>query len=88
MIAVGLLYFANKERVSDIQDQRVAFCEEQNDRHDNTIKEIDKQTEKRKKELPARLHDSLDERRNSTVLLVNVLAPKRDCKNAITQSGN
>lgn len=87
VISVSLLYFANKERVNDIQNQRISLCEDQNNKHDNTIKEINKQVAIRKKSLSAKARVALDERRNQTVLLINVLAPKRDCQKVINQNG-
>ena len=64
----------------EIQSQRVAAvrmsCQDQNRRHDETIATLDKLIA----QVPGSRRQRAKESRNSTVLLINALAPKRDCE--------
>lgn len=71
----------------DVQSQRVvairANCQEQNQRHDDTIRTLD--------HLIARIppgagRDRALANRRGTVLLIDALAPKRDCGRAVMEA--
>lgn len=94
-VAVVLLYIANRHRAQEIQDQRqesvLRSCKEQNLKHDNTIKTIDLQLAPRIEKADERQKAALKDRRDQTVLIIDALTPKRDCKKlakaAVTEEG-
>jgi hypothetical protein len=81
LVLVAILFGVVIERADDIQDSRVAFtaesCRQQNMRHDVTIRKLD--------QLIADLPPGTQKRRarrgrESTVALIDALAPERDCR--------
>jgi hypothetical protein len=85
-VAVVLLYAVNSssDRAASAEDLArqnrdiiLRFCLETNERHDNTIRRLDRIIA----ELPAG-PEKVRARRNraSTVLIIEALAPKRDCQ--------
>lgn len=55
-------------------------CQDINDRHDNTIRQLDRLLTRRVREAPTQAErDRLRLSRASTVLLIEALVPKRDC---------
>ena len=71
---------ANGRLAGEIQDERArsvrASCQEVNDRHDTTIATLDKLLAKLPPSQRARAKSS----RDGTVLLIEALAPKRNCE--------
>lgn len=82
-VASGYFYSQNDQRIDDIQAARaesIRFsCEEQNDRHDATIRKLDELIAKS----PPERRAEAQERRAGTVLLINALAPERDCERRV-----
>ena len=66
-----------KERVRNIR----ATCEAQNARHDNTIAQLDELISEAPPERRARARQN----RDGTVVLINALVPKRDCREVVKQ---
>jgi len=60
-------------------------CREQNDRHDQTIATLDRLLEQADRDATAQRRRQLREGRASTVLLIDALAPKRDCEQRVRQ---
>lgn len=84
LLVVGVLWQDNREQSNDIQHSREEAvrrtCDEQNTRHDATIKKLD--------DIIAGLPEGArktraEQNRAGTVLLINALAPKRDCAKAV-----
>jgi hypothetical protein len=84
VVAVILLYDANRNRADDIQGQRREACEDVNRRHDNTVKALDAALAKRLEKASPGLTAALEERRGATILLIDALAPKRDCNKLVS----
>lgn len=61
--------------VESIQRSRFDLCEQQNARHDATLRALDMQIAK----LPARERRVARARRAGTVALIDALSPRRDC---------
>lgn len=70
----------------DIQAQRrtsiLAACREQNARHDDTIAKLDSIIA----DLPPSQKAEAEQRREGTVLLIDALAPKRNCRALLRRS--
>lgn len=64
--------------ISEIQQQRANLCNDQNERHDNTIKTLNTVLRNYVKKHPDQAQQVKDSAQ-SNVLLINALAPKRDC---------
>lgn len=78
--AIGYLVNENSERIDGQIDERRAnvkrSCEDVNRRHDDTIATLDSLLER----APANLsQEQITASRASTVLLIDALAPERDC---------
>jgi hypothetical protein len=73
----------NSERIADIQAQRkdsiLSSCRDQNGRHDNTIRKLDKGLAAATKAHPERAVQAR-ESRSFTVTLIEALAPKQNCE--------
>lgn len=80
MAAVVVLALAHADSAIDaIQRSRLELCRQQNERHDHTIRTLDKQIAK----LPPKERRRAIRQRAGTVALINALAPKRDCARVI-----
>lgn len=62
-----------------IQASRLAACQDINRRHNNTIRILNREIAK----LPPARRARAEASRESTILLISALAPKRDCQNLI-----
>jgi len=81
--AIGVAVLSGNERSEDIQASRaenvLSACREQNARHDATVTTLDQLlADAAHTASPARRRQ-LAQSRTSTVLLIDALAPKRDC---------
>lgn len=78
-ISAVIAFDNNTARIHQIQQERVATvlrsCREQNLRHDATIHSLDELIRR----LPPEKRTRAVQSRAGTVLLINALAPKRDC---------
>lgn len=76
----------NQARIKQIQRERVSAvlrnCVDQNQRHDRTIRELDRLIRHVRPSQRTRAVQS----RAGTVLLINSLAPKRDCRRLASQA--
>lgn len=75
-------YYLDQDQTGEIQDQRrdtiITACQEQNARHDATLEQLDVLISKIPKSDPR--HDRAQQSRASTALLIDALAPVRDCE--------
>lgn len=82
------LYFwqDSNHKTSEIQQERknsiLRSCQDQNIRHDLTIKFFDDQIAK----LPKKEREAAKAQRATTILFISALAPKRDCDKLVAQS--
>ena len=76
--AKALAVQIQKERIRNIR----ATCEAQNERHDNTIAQLDELISEAPPERRARARQN----RDGTVVLINALVPKRDCRKVVKQA--
>lgn len=79
---------ANRQRIADVQRSREdtvrLACAEQNERHDGTIRTLDRLILETRKMHPERARRAA-ESRVGTVLLIEALAPKRDCDKRVRE---
>ena len=91
--AAGFAFYLNAGRTDDvaqlaqqIQDERAAntlrACRDVNQRHDDTIRALD---ELLKRAGRSASREQVERSRASTVLLIDALAPKRDCKRLVAR---
>lgn len=80
----------DREQIAAIQAERVAnirnACEQQNARHDETISTLDRLLDRRLHGLTAEQRAQAEQSRAATVLLIEALAPKRDCEQVVESS--
>lgn len=85
----GYLIAQNSDRANEIQSQRarsiVENCQAQNTRHDDTIMALDRVIAQAVKDQPERA-TQIRQARESNVLLINALAPKRSCQALLHRS--
>lgn len=81
LLGVGT-YALDRAQSNEIQDQRrdalITACEEQNARNDNTLEQLDVLIAKIPRSDPR--YERAQQSRASTGLLIDALAPKRDCE--------
>jgi len=94
IVAAGAFGLAQTQHVAhradalarDIQQQRVMTieqsCEQQNARHDGTIATLDRLI----RQQPPSRRRRAEQNRASTVLLIDALAPKRDCGKVVAEA--
>lgn len=80
-LATGLLAIQH-ERADSIR----RACIEQNARHDATVATLDRLLAERMNEVPPARRAQLRDSRRFTVLLIDALAPKRDCSARVAES--
>jgi hypothetical protein len=72
---------AGQERIDASREAAfVQSCEEQNDRHRRTVKELDRIVAKAERSVPRRQRQAVRASRGPTVLLIDELAPLRSCR--------
>jgi hypothetical protein len=81
---VGLSARTDSIQASRAENVR-ANCTEQNERHDNTIRTLDSVLRDAKRRASPARREQLAQSRESTVLLINALAPKRDCEQRVRE---
>lgn len=60
-------------------------CQEQNERHDNVIRQLDSIYADALKKATPKERAQINEGRAPTLLLIDALAPKRDCEKRVQQ---
>jgi hypothetical protein len=82
-IAIGYTWVAAHDAVDKIQGERARNvqdnCEQVNQRHDNTIVALDGVLDQARKTAGPAQRKQIQQSRAATVLLIDALAPKRDC---------
>jgi hypothetical protein len=77
----------DREQIAAIQQERVTnirdACEQQNLRHDETIATLDKLLARRLEGASDETRAQAEQSRAATVLLIEALAPKRDCEQVV-----
>lgn len=85
-IALAVMFYFISNQNQTIQDQRresiLRACRDQNARHFNTIKTLDKLIA----QLPESQRKQAEGSRNFTVLLIDALAPVQNCKKLVNES--
>lgn len=89
LLAIIAVNAANnaQQAVKDVQAQRVesilTSCNQQNARHDHTIRQLDLVLAKAERVATPARRLQLRQSRAATVLLINQLAPKLDCQQVV-----
>lgn len=87
--AAGFALWLNAGRTQQIQDERAAnilrSCQEQNQRHDAAIRALDQLIAKAQTTAGPAQVERMRQSRASTVLLIDALAPMRDCPALVTR---
>lgn len=87
LAAVAFAVFGLADRADDIQKSRAdsvrSSCREQNARHDATIATLDRLLEQASQGASPRRAEQIERSRASTVLLIDALAPKRNCERRV-----
>lgn len=78
-VVLAVLFARVDSAVNGIQQSRLDLCEQQNARHDKTLRILDREIAR----LPRRARARATRERAGTVALIDALSPRRDCLRVI-----
>lgn len=88
-VASGIAIKGNSDQTKNIQDSRRTSikeqCKDQNSRHDHVITALDVALAPRLKQGNPKQDAAILQRRVSTILLIDALAPKQDCDQVVKE---